>query len=92
MPCHAIDARDAVAQLTGWAISREGKAISRSFLFDDFARAMAFMTYVGIQADKMDHHPEWSNVYNRVDVELTTHDFGTVTTCDLALAKIMDAA
>lgn len=85
-----IDAAQAVAQLSGWTVTRGGKAIGKSFVFDDFARALGFMTCVGVQAEKLDHHPEWSNVYNRVDVELTTHDAGTVTTLDLALARFMD--
>lgn len=85
-----VDAAEAVSQLAGWKVARGGTAIGKTFLFDDFARALGFITCVGVQADKMDHHPEWSNVYNRVDVELTTHDAGTVTTLDLALARIMD--
>ena len=85
-----IDAAHAVTQLSGWTVKRDGTAIGKSFIFDDFARALGFMTCVGVQAEKLDHHPEWSNVYNRVEVELTTHDAGAVTTLDLALARFMD--
>jgi 4a-hydroxytetrahydrobiopterin dehydratase len=85
-----LDAAQAVRQLSGWRVTRDGIAIGKSFVFDDFPRALGFMTCVGVRAEKMDHHPEWSNVYNRVEVELTTHDAGTVTTLDLALARFMD--
>ena len=85
-----IAAGQAVAQLSGWTVTRDGKAIGKSFVFDNFARALGFMTCVGVQAEKLDHHPEWSNVYNKVEVELTTHDAGTVTTLDVTLARFMD--
>ena len=90
MRFETIDAAQAAAQLSGWTVTRDGKAIGKSFVFADFARALGFMTCVGVQAEKLDHHPEWSNVYNRVEVELTTHDAGAVTTLDLALARFMD--
>ncbi|CAD7337926.1 4a-hydroxytetrahydrobiopterin dehydratase [Sphingomonadales bacterium 56] len=85
-----LDASQAVTQLSGWTATRDGKAIGKNFVFADFARALGFMTCVGVQAEKLDHHPEWRNVYNRVEVELTTHDAGTVTTLDLSLARFMD--
>ena len=62
------------------------------FRFDDFAQAFGFMTRIAIIADKMDHHPEWFNVYNRVDITLTTHDAGGVTQKDVILAEAMEKA
>ena len=62
------------------------------FRFDDFAQAFGFMTRIAIIADKMDHHPEWFNVYNRVDITLTTHDAGGVTQKDVTLAEAMEKA
>lgn len=62
------------------------------FRFDDFAQAFGFMTRIAIIADKMDHHPEWFNVYNRVDITLTIHDAGGVTQKDLTLAEAMNKA
>ena len=73
-----------------WAYT-DGK-LHREYRFADFACAFAFMTRIAIQADKADHHPEWFNVYNRVEVWLTTHDAGGVTEKDFALAAQMDAA
>ena len=81
----------AMAGLPAWALSREGKAIARTFTFADFVEAFGFMTRVALLAEKADHHPEWFNVYNRVDVTLTTHDAEGVTELDVKLAKIMDA-
>ena len=69
----------------------ENNKLSRSFTFSDFSEAFGFMTRVAMLADKMDHHPEWSNVYNRVDIHLSTHDAGDVVTDkDRALAKAID--
>ncbi len=65
-------------------------AIERSLKFKDFNAAFGFMTRVALMADKMDHHPEWSNVYNRVEVLLTTHDAGGVTELDVTLARFID--
>ncbi len=67
-------------------------AIERSLRFADFNAAFGFMTRVALMADKLDHHPEWSNVYNRVEVLLTTHDAGGVTELDLTLARFIDEA
>ena len=70
----------------------EGRdAITRTFKFRDFNAAFAFMTRVALLAEKMDHHPEWFNVYNRVEVTLATHDAGGVTGKDIAMARAMDA-
>ena len=82
----------ALGGLDGWTLEDGGKAITRHFKFKGFNGAFSFMTASALTAEKMDHHPEWSNVYNRVEVRLTTHDSGGVTELDIALAKAMDAA
>jgi len=82
------DVSSELESLPGW--EQTGDRIRAEFTFGDFAAAMAFMVEVGIHADKMNHHPEWSNVYNRVTVELTTHDDGGVTNQDIHLARIMN--
>lgn len=74
-----------------WQRAKGRKAIHKSFLFDDFSAAFAFMTRSALKAEQMNHHPEWFNVYNRVDVTLTTHDAGGVTEKDVTLAKFMDS-
>lgn len=73
--------------LPGWTF-REG-ALRRDFVFTDFAEAFAFMTRVALAAEKLDHHPDWSNVWNRVAVALSTHDAGGVTDLDFRLAGVM---
>lgn len=80
----------ALAELPEWSLTRGGKAIARSLRFADFNEAFGFMTRVALLADRADHHPEWSNVYNRVDIELTTHDAGGLSQRDIALAKAID--
>jgi 4a-hydroxytetrahydrobiopterin dehydratase len=75
-----------------WARDQKRDAITREFVFPDFNRAFAFMTQVALAAEKADHHPEWSNVYNKVRVTLTTHDAGGVTQKDLDLARFADEA
>ena len=87
-----IGATSAVAQLRGWAPAEGRDAIVKTFSFPDFNAAFGFMTRVALLADKLDHHPEWSNVYNRVEVALQTHDVSPpgVTANDLALARAMD--
>jgi 4a-hydroxytetrahydrobiopterin dehydratase len=87
-----IGAAAALAQLPGWAAHGERDAITRRFQFQDFNQAFGFMGRAALLAEKLDHHPEWSNVYNRVEVLLTTHDAGGVTALDLRMAKFMDAA
>ncbi len=83
----------AVADLTEWTVhSGERPAIHRSLKFADFNTAFAFMTRVAMKAETMDHHPEWSNVYNRVTVLLTTHDAGGVTDLDTTMARFIDDA
>lgn len=87
-----IGAAAALKQLPGWqAVVGERDAIQRTFSFKDFNTAFGFMTRVAIKAETLDHHPEWFNVYNRVDVTLTTHDADGVTALDVALAEFMDA-
>ena len=81
----------ALADLPGWTWAEERDAIARSFRLADFSEAFAFMTRVALAAEKADHHPEWTNVWNRVDVLLTTHDAGGLTAKDVALAKRIDA-
>ncbi len=78
----------ALAELPGW--NRDGGAIVRHYRFADFAHAFAFMTRVALLAEKADHHPEWSNVYNRVDIRLTTHDADGLTRRDVDLARAID--
>ena len=88
-----IDVQDALAQLPDWTAHKgERPAIERALTFVDFNTAFGFMTRVAIAADKADHHPEWSNVYNRVEVLLTTHDAGGVTQNDIDLARFIDDA
>ena len=79
----------ALAQLPGWTLRADGLAIERGFKFADFSAAFAFMTRVALLAERMDHHPEWSNVYNRVAITLTTHDAGGLSERDVAMAKAM---
>ena len=80
-----------LAALNGWRESEGRDAIAKTFVFRDFNEAFGFMTRVAMLAEKMDHHPEWSNVYKTVSATLTTHDAGGVTEKDIALAKAMDA-
>ena len=82
---------EALTQLDGWAFDAARNGIAKRFAFADFPAAFAFMTRVAMEAEKADHHPDWSNVWNRVDVLLSTHDAGGVTAKDIALAQKMDA-
>lgn len=81
---------EALLGLPQWQIESDGLAILRTFQFKRFDEAFAFMTRIALHAEKHDHHPEWSNVYNRVAMRLTTHDAGGVTVRDLALARAAD--
>jgi len=83
--------RTALEAIPAWAEDVARDAIRRSFRFRDFSEAFSFMTRVALAAEQADHHPEWSNVWNRVDVLLTTHSAGGVTQKDVDLAKRMDA-
>ena len=78
------------ARFPDWAHEPERDAITRRFQFDDFARAFGFMASVAIMAEKMDHHPEWSNVYNRIDILLTTHDAEGLSERDAKLAEAIE--
>lgn len=88
-----IGAAAALAELPDWRAAEGGRdAIVRSYSFADFNAAFAFMTRAALRAEQLDHHPEWSNVYDRVEVLLATHDADGVTALDLALARFMDEA
>jgi 4a-hydroxytetrahydrobiopterin dehydratase len=87
-----IGADAALAQLPGWSAAKGRDAIVKTFKFADFNAAFGWMTRVALAAEKLDHHPEWSNVYSRVEVLLTTHDADGVTELDVTVAGIMDAA
>lgn len=76
--------------LADWSLARDGDAIARTFEFSDFSEAFAFMARVALLAEKRDHHPEWSNVYNRVEITLTTHDAGGLSLRDVHMAKKID--
>jgi 4a-hydroxytetrahydrobiopterin dehydratase len=81
----------ALAGLPGWSYDAQAKGIRRTFRFADFAEAFGFMSRVAILAEKADHHPEWSNVYNRVAILLTTHDAGGLSDRDISMAKAINA-
>ena len=88
----AEDRAKALADLSGWEEVDGRDAIRKEFKFKNFVEAWGWMSRMAIVAEKMDHHPEWSNVYNRVEVVLTTHDADGLSALDIALAKQMDAA
>lgn len=96
MPPEKLDAEARTHALVtllahGWQHDEARDSISKRFKFADFSSAFGFMTRAALLAEKMDHHPEWSNVYNRVDVTLTTHDAGGLTDLDVTLAEKMNA-
>ena len=94
MPISRLTESERDAALTGlpdWTLRDDGQAIVRKLTFGDFGEAFGFMTRVAIAADKADHHPEWCNVYNRVEITLTTHDAGGLSKRDIALAEAIDA-
>ncbi|MEC8641582.1 MAG: 4a-hydroxytetrahydrobiopterin dehydratase [Pseudomonadota bacterium] len=84
------DLHTAVAGLDGWALSQDGLALEKTFAFRGFNSAFGFMTRVAMAAERANHHPEWSNVYNRVTIRWTTHSLGGVSDLDLKLAASCD--
>ena len=82
----------ALSALAGWREVKERDAIAKSFRFGDFNTASDFMSRVARQAEKLDHHPEWSNIYGAVDITLTTHDCGGLSQRDIELARLIDEA
>lgn len=86
------EARERLKTLDGWHLRADGKALERKFKFRTFNEAFGFMARSALSAEKMNHHPDWSNVYNRVNVALTTHDTGGLTELDFRLAKAMNRA
>ena len=88
-----VDVTEVLSELPLWGLAPDPRpAIGRTLIFKDFNAAFGFMTRVALMADKMDHHPEWSNVYERVEILLTTHDADGVTDKDVTLARFIDAA
>jgi len=81
---------EAIGGLDGWAEVESRDAIAKTFTFDDFNAAFGFMSRVALLAERMDHHPEWFNVYNKVEVTMSSHDAGGVTERDVRMAKFMD--
>ena len=89
-PLNDAERADALDGLPDWDFDEGRDAIRRSLKFADFSEAFAFMTRVALLAEKNDHHPEWSNVWNRVDILLTTHDAGGLSTRDIVMAQAID--
>ncbi|TIX51360.1 4a-hydroxytetrahydrobiopterin dehydratase [Alteraurantiacibacter aquimixticola] len=87
----ADEREKALAALPEWTLREDGLAIIRAFKFRDFNAAWGFMSRVALLAETHDHHPEWSNVYNRVEITLTTHEAGGLSLRDVAMAKAIDA-
>lgn len=79
-------------QTPDWTLSADGRSMHRSLRFADFCSAFAFMTRVALAAERANHHPDWRNVYDRVDIRLSTHDVGGLTERDFALAAVVDEA
>jgi 4a-hydroxytetrahydrobiopterin dehydratase len=95
MKYEKLDAASIAARLgemSGWTAGRDGAAIEKHYVFRDFRQAFGFMAECALAAEKLDHHPEWFNVYKKVDVMLTTHSAGGVTELDFKLAVLMDLA
>lgn len=89
-PVQRVGAASALLLLEGWTAAKGRDALQKTFVFKNFNEAFGFMARVAMQAEKLDHHPEWANVYNRVEVTLTTHDANGVTERDVAMASFMD--
>ena len=88
----AAERAAALAELADWTEVEGRDAIAKTFSFGDFNEAFGFMTRIALAAEKADHHPEWFNVYNRVEITLSTHDAGGLSARDIALAKVIDRA
>ncbi len=86
----ADEVEQVLAELSEWTLREDGLAIARKFKFRNFSEAWGFMARVALVAEKQDHHPEWSNVYNRVSITLTTHDAGGLSERDAKMAKAID--
>lgn len=86
----AVEIDAELARLSGWSYDSERRALYRRVVLSDFAAAFGLMARIAIVAEKADHHPEWANVYNRLDIWLTTHDVDGVSARDVALAEIID--
>jgi len=84
-----LDIKEELKNLPGWNVINE--KLYKEFKFDNFNQAFGFMTRAAMEIEKMNHHPEWFNVYNRITVELTTHDVGGITKNDINLAKILNS-
>ena len=84
-----IDINKKLTDLPGWSVVNE--KLHKEFQFDSFNQAFGFMTRAAMEIEKMNHHPEWFNVYNKITIELTTHDAGGITTNDVNLAKILNS-
>lgn len=84
-------AEAALDGLDGWEFARDGDAMRKVFKFDDFSAAWGFMNRIALIAEKSDHHPEWFNVYNKVDISLTTHDAGGLSQRDVDMAQAIEA-
>ncbi|MEY2942779.1 MAG: hypothetical protein RLY97_793 [Pseudomonadota bacterium] len=85
-----VEITAALAELPAWVLREDGLAIMRKLQFADFAEAFGFMARLAIYAEKADHHPEWFNVYNRVEITLTTHDAGGLSKRDVAMARVVE--
>lgn len=81
---------ESLKKISGWHLSSDKKSIQKSYKFKDFNAAFGFMTRIALQAEKTDHHPEWFNVYNRVDITLTTHDAGGISERDIEMAAFIE--
>lgn len=79
-------------QLPGWSLKSNPEAITKTFYFEDFSRAFSFMTRIALEAQRLDHHPDWSNSWNRVDISLTTTDIGGLSSRDAELARLIEQA
>ncbi len=89
-PLSPDERTDALRRLSAWNYDADRKALHREIVLEDFTAAFALMTRIALEAEKADHHPEWFNVYNRVNIWLTTHDAGDVSTRDVQLATVID--